>query len=90
MRFGMSAAAHLELTEDQYKAWRHHSGSDSGAHAQAFFIPSEDIGAVIFTNGENPISSLARSSACSTPIRCMRRRFQTNPAPFDHLFPERR
>jgi hypothetical protein len=30
-----------------------HSGSDSGAHAQAFFIPSKHIGAVIFTNGEN-------------------------------------
>lgn len=30
-----------------------HSGSDSGAHAQVFFIPSKHIGAVIFTNGEN-------------------------------------
>ena len=30
-----------------------HSGSDSGAHTQAFFIPSKQIGAVVFTNGEN-------------------------------------
>jgi CubicO group peptidase (beta-lactamase class C family) len=30
-----------------------HSGADSGAHTLAFFIPSKQIGAVIFTNGEN-------------------------------------
>jgi hypothetical protein len=30
-----------------------HSGSDSGAHAQVFFVPYKHVGAVIFTNGEN-------------------------------------
>jgi CubicO group peptidase (beta-lactamase class C family) len=30
-----------------------HSGADSGAHTLAFFIPAKQIGAVIFTNGEN-------------------------------------
>jgi CubicO group peptidase (beta-lactamase class C family) len=30
-----------------------HSGSDSGVHTQAFFVPSKHVGAVIFTNGDN-------------------------------------
>jgi CubicO group peptidase (beta-lactamase class C family) len=30
-----------------------HSGSDSGYHTLAFFVPGRQIGAVIFTNGDN-------------------------------------
>jgi CubicO group peptidase (beta-lactamase class C family) len=30
-----------------------HSGSDNGYHTLAFFVPSKQIGAVIFTNGDN-------------------------------------
>ena len=30
-----------------------HSGSDIGDHTVAFFIPKKQIGAVIFTNGDN-------------------------------------
>jgi CubicO group peptidase (beta-lactamase class C family) len=30
-----------------------HSGSDAGVNTFAFFIPSKQVGAVIFTNGEN-------------------------------------
>ncbi|SEG65550.1 CubicO group peptidase, beta-lactamase class C family [Bryocella elongata] len=30
-----------------------HSGSDSGFHTLAFFVPGKQIGAVIFTNGDN-------------------------------------
>jgi CubicO group peptidase (beta-lactamase class C family) len=30
-----------------------HSGSDTGVNTHAFFVPSEHVGAVIFTNGEN-------------------------------------
>jgi CubicO group peptidase (beta-lactamase class C family) len=30
-----------------------HSGADPGAHTLAFFVPSKQIGVVVFTNGEN-------------------------------------
>lgn len=30
-----------------------HSGSDTGDHTHAFFVPGKQIGAVIFTNGDN-------------------------------------
>jgi hypothetical protein len=30
-----------------------HSGSDNGYHTLAFFVPCKQIGAVIFTNGDN-------------------------------------
>jgi len=30
-----------------------HSGSDTGAHSHAFFVPAQHVGAVIFTSGDN-------------------------------------
>jgi hypothetical protein len=31
----------------------HHSGSDPGVHTVAIFVPVKNIGAIVFTNGEN-------------------------------------
>jgi CubicO group peptidase (beta-lactamase class C family) len=58
-----SANANCELTAGMGLGWQvmdiggeeivDHSGADSGAHALVFYLPQNQTGAVIFTNGEN-------------------------------------
>jgi CubicO group peptidase (beta-lactamase class C family) len=44
-----------------------HSGTDPAVHTRAFFLPDKQMGAVIFTNGDNGTDVIARIIAVLYP-----------------------